>query len=122
MLEDQRMATKIAGETYRGEAITLPLSQDGQVSIYVWPCRTLNVNGMCMGGPTIGVDVGNAAVIRYDCPDTPGHSTRNTSSTPVADRKPISRSKSLRTGQLGVMTPVPVVPPALVMGHLASSC
>ena len=58
------MATKIAGETYRGEAITLPLSKDGQVSIYVWPCRILNVSGMGMGGPTIGVDVGNDAVIR----------------------------------------------------------
>ena len=43
------MATKIAGETYRGEAITLPLSKDGQVSIYVWPCRILNVSGMGMG-------------------------------------------------------------------------
>jgi hypothetical protein len=67
------MATKIAGETYRGEAITLPLSADGQVSIYVWPCRILNVRGMGMGGPTIGVDVGNEEVIRYDCHDTPGH-------------------------------------------------
>ena len=67
------MATKIAGETYRGEAITLPLSQDGQVSIYVWPCRILNVRGQGCGGPTIGVDVGNEEVIRYDCHDTPGH-------------------------------------------------
>ena len=67
------MATKIAGETYRGEAITLPLSQDGQVSIYAWPCRILNVRGMGMGGPTIGVDVGNEEVIRFDCHDTPGH-------------------------------------------------
>ncbi|GIT01408.1 MAG: hypothetical protein Ct9H300mP11_13030 [Chloroflexota bacterium] len=67
------MATKIAGETYRGEAITLPLSKDGQVSVYVWPCRILNVRGMGMGGPTIGVDVGNEEVIRYDCHDTPGH-------------------------------------------------
>ena len=67
------MATKIAGETYRGEAVTLPLSQDGQVSVYVWPCRILNVNGHGMGGPTIGVDVGNEEVIRYDCHDTPGH-------------------------------------------------
>ena len=67
------MATKIAGETYRGEAITLPLSQDGQVSVYAWPCRILNVRGMGMGGPTIGVDVGNEEVIRFDCHDTPGH-------------------------------------------------
>ena len=67
------MATKIAGETYRGEAVTLPLSQDGQVSVYVWPCRILNVNGHGMGGPTIGVDVGNEEVIRYDCHDAVGH-------------------------------------------------
>ena len=67
------MATKIAGETYRGEGITLPLSKDGQVSIYVWPCRILNIRGTGMGGPTIGVDVGNEEVIRYDCHDTPGH-------------------------------------------------
>ena len=67
------MATKIAGETYLGEAVTLPLSADGQVSVYVWPCRILTIQGTGMGGPTIGVDVGNTEVIRYDCHDTPGH-------------------------------------------------
>ncbi|MDA0263242.1 MAG: hypothetical protein O3A93_12630 [Chloroflexi bacterium] len=67
------MATKIAGETYRGEAVTLPLSQDGQVTAYVWPCRILNIRGTGMGGPTIGVDVGNTEIIRFDCHDTPGH-------------------------------------------------
>lgn len=67
------MATKIDGETYLGEAVTLPLSADGQVTVYVWPCRILNVRGTGMGGPTIGVDVGNTETIRYDCHDTPGH-------------------------------------------------
>ena len=67
------MATKIPGETYRGEALTLPLSLDGQVSAYVWPCRILNIRGVGCGGPTIGVDVGNEEVIRFDCHDTPGH-------------------------------------------------
>ena len=67
------MATKIAGETYLGEAVPLPLSADGQVSVYVWPCRILTIQGTGMGGPTIGVDVGNTEVIRYDCHDTPGH-------------------------------------------------
>ncbi len=67
------MATKIPGETYRGEAVTLPLSLDGQVSVYVWPLRILNVRGQGCGGPTIGVDVGNEEVIRFDCHDTPGH-------------------------------------------------
>ena len=67
------MATKIDGETYLGEAVTLPLSADGQVTVYVWPCRILNIQGTGMGGPTIGVDVGNTETIRYDCHDTPGH-------------------------------------------------
>ena len=67
------MATKIPGETYRGEALTLPLSLDGQVSAYVWPLRILTVRGEGCGGPTIGVDVGNEEVIRFDCHDTPGH-------------------------------------------------
>jgi len=72
-LEDLNMATKIPGETYRGEAVTLPLSADGQVSVYVWPLRILNIRGVGCGGPTIGVDVCNEEVIRFDCHDTPGH-------------------------------------------------
>ena len=67
------MATKIPGETYRGEAVTLPLSVDGQISVYVWPLRILKVGGVGCGGPTIGVDVCNEEVIRFDCHDTPGH-------------------------------------------------
>ena len=67
------MATKIPGEKYRGEALTLPLSQDGQVSAYVWPLRILRVREHGCGGPTIGVDVGNEEVIRFDCHDTLGH-------------------------------------------------
>ena len=67
------MATKIPGETYRGEAVTLPLSEDGQVTAYVWPCRILNIQGVGQGGPTIGVDVGNEEAIRYDCHDAVGH-------------------------------------------------
>ncbi len=64
------MATKIAGETYMGDALHLPLSQDGQVSVYVWPMRILKSG---CGGPTIGVDVGNEEVLRWDCHDRPGH-------------------------------------------------
>ena len=33
----------------------------------------MNGRGKGCGGPTIGVDVGNVEVIRYDCHDTPGH-------------------------------------------------
>ncbi|MBM3941363.1 MAG: hypothetical protein FJ316_00265 [SAR202 cluster bacterium] len=64
------MATKIAGETYLGDALHLPLSQDGQVSAYVWPMRVLKTG---CGGPTIGVEVGNEEVLRWDCHDQPGH-------------------------------------------------
>ncbi len=64
------MATKIAGETYLGEALHLPLSQDGQVSVYVWPMRILKSG---CGGPTLGVDVGNDEVLRWDCHDQRGH-------------------------------------------------
>ena len=67
------MARKIDGETYRGQSLTVPLSEDGQVSLYVWPCRILRPGAEGMGGPTIGVDVGNEEVIRYDCHDKPGH-------------------------------------------------
>ena len=40
---------------------------------YVWPVRALNVRGSWCGGPTIGIDVGNEEVIRFDCHDKPGH-------------------------------------------------
>ena len=67
------MATKRPGETYRGKALHVPLSPDGQVTAYVWPLRRLIVSGQGCGGPTIGVDVGNEEVLRFDCHDTPGH-------------------------------------------------
>jgi hypothetical protein len=67
------MATKLPGETYRGEALHIPLSVDGQITAYVWPLRILTVRGQGCGGPTIGVDVGNEEVLRFDCHDTLGH-------------------------------------------------
>ena len=67
------MATKRNGEKYLGQALHLPLSQDGQVTAYVWPVRALNVRGSWCGGPTIGIDVGNEEIIRFDCHDRPGH-------------------------------------------------
>jgi hypothetical protein len=67
------MATKLPGETYRGPALHVPLSADGQVTAYVWPLRILTVRGKGCGGPTIGVDVGNEEVLRFDCHDAPGH-------------------------------------------------
>ena len=67
------MATKLPGETYRGKTLHAPLSADGQVTAYVWPLRLLTVRGQGCGGPTIGVEVGNEEVLRFDCHDTPGH-------------------------------------------------
>lgn len=67
------MATKIPGETYRGQALHLPLSEDGQITAYVWPLRILTIQEEGCGGPTIGVDVGNEEVIRFDCHDRLGH-------------------------------------------------
>ena len=56
-----------------GNELHIPLSQDGQVMAYVWPVRALNVRGSWCGGPTIGIDVGNEEIIRFDCHDKPGH-------------------------------------------------
>src|SRR5919106_5558493 len=67
------MATKRDGEKYWGEALHVPLSADGQVAAYVWPLRILTIRGKGVGGPTIGVDVGNEEVLRFDCHDTQGH-------------------------------------------------
>ena len=66
------MATKLPGETYRGNALHVPLSADGQIALYVWPLRILSIRGEGCGGPTIGVDVGNEEVLRFNCHDTPG--------------------------------------------------
>jgi hypothetical protein len=66
------MATKLPGETYRGNTLHVPLSADGQIALYVWPLRILSIRGEGCGGPTIGVEVGNEEVLRFDCHDTPG--------------------------------------------------
>lgn len=39
----------------------------------MWPLRILNVRGQGCGGPTIGVEVGNEEVLRFDCHDALGH-------------------------------------------------
>ena len=67
------MATKRMGEAYWGEELHVPLSTDGQVSAYVWPLRILSIRGTSCGGPTIGVDVGNEEVLRFDCHADRGH-------------------------------------------------
>lgn len=67
------MATKLPGETYRGQALHIPLSADGQIAAYVWPLRILTIRDKGCGGPTIGVDVGNEEVVRFDCHAALGH-------------------------------------------------
>ena len=67
------MATKRPGEKYLGDALHVPISSDGQVTAYVWPVRVLTISGQGCGGPTIGVDVGNEEVLRFDCHDNRGH-------------------------------------------------
>lgn len=67
------MATKRMGEAYWGEELHVPLSADGQVTAYVWPLRILSIRGTSCGGPTIGVDVGNEEVLRFDCHADRGH-------------------------------------------------
>ena len=67
------MATKRKGEQYWGEELHVPLSADGQVSAYVWPLRLLTIRERGCGGPTIGVQVGNEEVLRFDCHADMGH-------------------------------------------------
>ena len=67
------MAVKRDGEQYLGTELRAPLSEDGQVAVYVWPIRIVVIQGVACGGPTIGVDVGNEEIVRFDCHDVRGH-------------------------------------------------
>ena len=67
------MAVKRDGEQYLGTELRAPLSEDGQVAAYVWPIRIVVIQGEACGGPTIGVDVGNEEILRFDCHDVRGH-------------------------------------------------
>lgn len=67
------MAVKRDGEKYLGSELRVPLSEDGQVAAYVWPIRIVVIQGVACGGPTIGVDVGNQEIMRFDCHDARGH-------------------------------------------------
>ena len=64
------MATIIAGETYLGEELVSPLSQSGDVTLYLWPMRCLKSK---IGGPTFGIDVKGVEILRFDCHGAPGH-------------------------------------------------
>jgi len=64
------MATMIDGESYVGKVLVRPLSQDGGVSLYLWPLRCLKAK---FGGPTFGVDVNGEEMIRFDPHGPRGH-------------------------------------------------
>ena len=47
------MATMIDGESYVGRVLIRPLSQSGDLRLYLWPLRCLKSH---MGGPTFGIE------------------------------------------------------------------
>ncbi|HIN06482.1 MAG TPA: hypothetical protein EYM65_09635 [Dehalococcoidia bacterium] len=64
------MATMIDGESYLGKVLVRPLTESGDIKIYLWPVRCLKSK---MGGPTFGVDVRGEEAIRYDTHGPRGH-------------------------------------------------
>ncbi len=64
------MATMIDGESYVGRVLIRPLSQSGDLTLYLWPLRCLKSK---MGGPTFGIDVKGEEIIRFDSHGPRGH-------------------------------------------------
>jgi len=64
------MATMIDGESYLGRVMIRPLSQSGDITLYLWPLRCLRSK---MGGPTFGVDVKGTEILRFDPHGPRGH-------------------------------------------------
>ena len=64
------MATMIDGESYLGRVLIRPLSQTGDITLYLWPLRCLKSK---MGGPTFGVDVRGEEMLRFDPHGSRGH-------------------------------------------------
>jgi hypothetical protein len=64
------MATMIDGESYVGRVLIRPLSQSGDITLYLWPLRCLKSK---MGGPTFGIDVKGEEIIRFDPHGSRGH-------------------------------------------------
>ncbi len=67
------MPTKRPNERYLGQEMRVPLTEDGQVAAYVWPIRIVRIQGVPCGGPTVGIDVRNQEVARFDCHQARGH-------------------------------------------------
>jgi len=64
------MATMIDGESYVGRVLIRPLSQSGDLTLYLWPLRCLKSK---MGGPTFGVDIKGEEILRFDAHGPRGH-------------------------------------------------
>jgi len=64
------MATMIDGESYVGRVMIRPLSEAGDITLYLWPLRCLKSK---MGGPTFGIDVKGEEIIRFDPHGPRGH-------------------------------------------------
>ena len=64
------MATMIDGESYLGRVLIRPLSQSGDITLYLWPLRCLKSK---MGGPTFGVDIRGEEILRFDLHGPRGH-------------------------------------------------
>ena len=64
------MATMIDGESYLGRVLIRPLSQSGDITLYLWPLRCLKIK---IGGPTFGVDIKGEEILRFDSHGPRGH-------------------------------------------------
>lgn len=64
------MGTMLDGESYLGKVLVRPLSESGDIKLYLWPVRCLKSK---MGGPTFGVEVKGDEVIRFDPHGPRGH-------------------------------------------------
>ena len=64
------MATMIDGESYVGRVLIRPVSQAGDITLYLWPLRCLRSK---MGGPTFGIDIKGEEIIRFDPHGPRGH-------------------------------------------------
>ena len=60
----------IDGESYLGRVLVRPLSQSGDVTLFLWPFRCLKSK---IGGLTLGIDVKGEEIIRFDTHRTRGH-------------------------------------------------
>jgi len=64
------MATMIDGESYVGRVLVRPLSESGDVTLFLWPLRCLRNK---IGGPTFGIDIKGEEIIRFDPHGSRGH-------------------------------------------------